>query len=228
MVRDHLGPDYDVATHFTPRYNPWDQRVCLVPDGDLFAAINAGSASIVTDTIARITPEGIRLDSGRDLLADVIVTATGLELQLMSGVAFSLDGEPISLAGRLQYKGMMFDGVPNLCSTFGYTNASWTLKADLTAIYMCRLLNTMKKRGLRQATPYNDDPTMKSEAFLDFTSGYVQRAAASLPIQGERKPWKLNQNYALDVMALKFGSVDDAMRFSNPVRMETRPLVEAR
>ena len=222
MVRDHLGPDYDVATHFTPRYNPWDQRVCLVPDGDLFTAINAGTASIVTDTIARITPDGIHLDSGKDLPADVIVTATGLELQLMSGVAFSLDGKPIELAGRLQYKGMMFDGVPNLSSTFGYTNASWTLKADLTAIYMCRLLNTMKKRGLRQATPFNNDPTMKSESFLDFTSGYVQRAAAALPTQGERKPWKLNQNYALDVLALKFGSIDDGMRFSNPVQARAR------
>ncbi|RZL84636.1 MAG: NAD(P)/FAD-dependent oxidoreductase, partial [Sphingomonas sp.] len=222
MVRDHLGPDYDVATHFTPRYNPWDQRVCLVPDGDLFTAINAGTASIVTDTIARITPDGIHLDSGKDLPADVIVTATGLELQLMSGVAFSLDGKPIELAGRLQYKGMMFDGVPNLSSTFGYTNASWTLKADLTAMYVCRLLNTMTKRRLRQATPHNDDPTMKNEAFLNFTSGYVQRAAAALPAQGERKPWKLNQNYALDLMALKFGSVDDAMVFSNPIRVAQR------
>ncbi len=222
MVRDQLGPDYDVATHFTPRYNPWDQRVCLVPDGDLFTAINAGTASIVTDTIAQITPDGIHLDSGKDLPADVIVTATGLELQLMSGVAFSLDGKPIELAGRLQYKGMMFDGVPNLSSTFGYTNASWTLKADLTAVYVCRLLNTMTKRGLRQATPHNDDPTMKNEAFLDFTSGYVQRAAAALPTQGERKPWKLNQNYALDLMALKFGSVDDAMVFSNPAKAKSR------
>ena len=216
MVRDQLGPDYDVATHFTPRYNPWDQRVCLVPDGDLFAAINAGKASIVTDTIARFTPTGIRLDSGRDLPADIIVTATGLELQLMSGIAFSVDGQPIELAGRLQYKGMMFDGVPNLSSTFGYTNASWTLKADLTATYVCRLLNTMTKRGLRQATPHNDDPSMKRESFVDFTSGYVQRASGSLPAQGERKPWKLNQNYALDVIALKLGSVDDAMVFSNP------------
>ncbi len=219
MVRDQLGPDYDVATHFTPRYNPWDQRVCLVPDGDLFTAINAGTASIVTDTIARITPDGIHLDSGKDLPADVIVTATGLELQLMSGVAFSLDGKPIELAGRLQYKGMMFDGVPNLSSTFGYTNASWTLKADLTAMYVCRLLNTMTKRGLRQATPTNGDPSMKQEAFLDFTSGYVKRAAAALPVQGERKPWKLNQNYALDLLALKFGSVDDSMVFSNSNRV---------
>lgn len=216
MVREHLGDDYDIATHFTPRYNPWDQRVCLVPDGDLFAAINAGKASIVTDTIERFTPEGISLSSGKNLPADIIVTATGLELQLLSGVAFSLDGHPIEMAGRLQYKGMMFDGVPNLSSTFGYTNASWTLKADLTALYVCRLLNTMRKRGMRQATPVNDDPAMGSEPFLEFTSGYVERAAAILPKQGARKPWRLNQNYALDLMALKFGSVDDAMVFSNP------------
>ncbi len=223
MVREQLGPDYDVATHFTPRYHPWDQRVCLVPDGDLFTAITGGGASIVTDTIDRFTPEGIRLSSGAELAADVIVTATGLELQLMSGVAFSMDGKPIELAGRLQYKGMMFDGVPNLSSTFGYTNASWTLKADLTSMYVCRLLNTMAKRGLRQATPHNDDPSMATEPFLDFSSGYVQRANAMLPKQGERKPWKLNQNYALDIMALKFGSVDDAMIFSNPVRREKQP-----
>jgi monooxygenase len=217
MVRERLGSDYDVATHFTPRYNPWDQRVCLVPDGDLFAAINAGSALIVTDTIARITPEGIALDSGRILPADVIVTATGLTLQLMSGVAFSVDGRPVDLAGRLQYKGMMFNDIPNLSSTFGYTNASWTLKADLTAVYICRLLNTMTRRGMRQATPHNDDPTMKMEPLLEFNSGYVRRAAGALPVQGNRKPWKLHQNYALDILDLKFGSIDDAMIFSNSV-----------
>ena len=217
MVRDHLGPDYDVATHFTPRYNPWDQRVCLVPDGDLFTAINAGKASIVTDTIARITPEGIHLDSGNDLPADVIVTATGLELQLMSGVAFSLDGQPIELAGRLQYKGMMFDGIPNLSSTFGYTNASWTLKADLTCGYVCRLLNTMKKRGLRQATPRVGGADLAPAPFLDFTSGYVTRAMAKFPKQGSKAPWRVHQNYARDLLALKYGSVDDGMEFSNPV-----------
>ena len=217
MVREHLGPDYDVATHFTPRYNPWDQRMCLVPDADLFEAIKAGSASVETATIDRFTPAGIRLSSGKELPADVIVTATGLELQLLSGVAFSLDGRPIDLAGTLHYKGMMYDGVPNLASVFGYTNASWTLKADLTAMYVCRLLNTMTRRGLRQATPHNADPTMATEPFLDFSSGYVQRAADKLPRQGVKKPWKLNQNYALDIMALKFGSVDDSMVFSNPV-----------
>jgi len=216
MVREHLGPDYDVATHFTPRYNPWDQRLCLVPDADLFDAINDGKADVVTDTIDRFVPEGIRLSSGKTLPADIIVTATGLDLQLMSGVDFTVDGAPIDLGKALQYKGMMFSDVPNLTYTFGYTNASWTLKADLVAAYACRLLNTMKKRGMRQATPHNSDPTMGIEPFVDFSSGYIQRAADRLPKQGSKKPWRLNQNYALDVIALKFGSVDDSMVFSNP------------
>ncbi len=222
MVREHLGPDYDVATHFTPRYNPWDQRLCLVPDPDLFGAITAGKASVETATIERFTPTGIRLASGKELPADIIVTATGLELQLLSGVAFTLDDSPVDLAKTLHYKGMMYEGVPNLASVFGYTNASWTLKADLTAMYVCRLLNTMKRRGLRQATPRNDDPTMGTEPFLDFSSGYVQRAAGKLPQQGTKKPWKLNQNYALDIMALKYGSVDDSMIFSNPLPVKAR------
>ena len=216
MVREHLGPDYDVATHFTPRYNPWDQRLCLVPDADLFASLKGGRAEVVTDTIDRFVPEGVRLSSGKVLPADVIVTATGLELSLMGGVPMSVDGVAVDPATRLQYKGMMFSDVPNMAFTFGYTNASWTLKADLVAKYVCRLLNTMKKRGVRIATPHNDDPTLGEEAFVDFSSGYIQRAADRLPKQGTRKPWKLNQNYALDVMALKFGSVDDAMVFSNP------------
>ena len=215
MVREHLGPNYDVATHFTPRYNPWDQRLCLVPDADLFAAIKAGDAAVVTDTIDRFVPEGIRLSSGETLPADVIVTATGLELSLMGGVPFTVDGAPVNLAEKLQYKGMMYSDVPNLAFTFGYTNASWTLKADLVAKYVCRLLNVMRKRGVAIATPHNDDPTLQSEAFVDFSSGYIQRVADRLPKQGSRKPWKLNQNYALDVMALRFGSVDDAMVFAN-------------
>jgi len=220
MVREHLGPDYDVDKHFTPRYNPWDQRLCLVPDADLFDAINGGNAKVVTDTIERFVPEGIRLNSGEVIEADVIVTATGLDLQLMSGVDFSMDGAPIDLSTALQYKGMMFSDVPNLTYTFGYTNASWTLKADLVATYSCRLLNTMKKRGMRQATPRNDDPTMATEPFVDFSSGYIQRAADRLPKQGAKKPWRLNQNYALDVIALRFGSVDDSMEFSNPGTLE--------
>ena len=216
MVRDHLGPDYDVDTHFTPRYNPWDQRLCLVPDADLFTSIKAGTSSVATGTIEAFTAGGIRLHSGEELPADIIVTATGLELQLLSDVRFSKDGEPIDLSKALQYKGMMFSDVPNLAYTFGYTNASWTLKADLVAMYVCRLLNTMKKRGLRQATPHNSDASMATEPFVDFTSGYIQRAEHKLPRQGSRKPWKLNQNYALDVLALRLGSVDGDMVFGNP------------
>ena len=216
MVREQLGPDYDVATHFTPSYNPWDQRLCLVPDADLFASIRDGRAEVVTDTIARFTPQGIRLSSGRDLPADVIVTATGLEVKLLSGAAFTVDGAPVRMADRLQYKGMMFSDVPNLSFTFGYTNASWTLKADLVAMYVCRLLNTMQRRGLRQATPRIGAEGMEAEPFLNFSSGYIQRALAELPRQGVKKPWRLNQNYALDVMALRFGSVDDSMEFSHP------------
>lgn len=216
MVRDHLGPEYDVATHFTPRYNPWDQRLCLVPDADLFAALKRGDASVVTDTIETFDESGIRLASGEHLDADVVVTATGLELQLLSDIRFSKDGVPIDLSRAIQYKGMMFSDVPNLAYTFGYTNASWTLKADLVAMYVCRLLNTMRKRGLRQATPHSDDASMMTEPFVDFTSGYIQRAEHKLPKQGSRKPWKLNQNYALDVLALRLGSVDDDMRFDNP------------
>ncbi|MDB5695243.1 MAG: FAD-containing monooxygenase EthA [Sphingomonas bacterium] len=222
MVREHLGPDYDVATHFTPRYNPWDQRLCLVPDADLFTAIRNGRAEVVTDTIERFVPEGIQLSSGRTIPADVIVTATGLELSLMGGVPFTVDGAPVNLADKLQYKGMMFSDVPNLAFTFGYTNASWTLKADLVAKYVCRLLNTMRKRQTAIVTPHNEDPTMAAEAFVDFSSGYIQRAADRLPKQGSKRPWKLNQNYALDVLAMKFGSVDDAMVYSNPGQERTR------
>ncbi|WP_375420318.1 flavin-containing monooxygenase [uncultured Sphingomonas sp.] len=216
MVREHLGPDYDIATHFTPRYNPWDQRMCLVPDADLFQAIKTKRAGVATGTIERFTPCGILLTSGEEIAADVIVTATGLEMQLMSDVRFSIDGAPVDLSKALQYKGMMYSDVPNLAYTFGYTNASWTLKADLVAKYVARLLNTMKKRGMRQVTPRIGDAAMEPEPFVDFSSGYIQRAAHILPKQGSRKPWKLNQNYALDVVSLKFGSVDDDMVFSSP------------
>lgn len=215
MVREHLGPDYDVATHFTPRYNPWDQRLCLVPDADLFAAIKAGDASVATGTIARFGAAGIVLADGRELPADVVVTATGLELQLMSDVPLTLDGVAVDPAKSFNYKGMMFSDIPNLASVFGYTNASWTLKADLTAAYVCRLLNTMAKRGMRQCTPRVQGP-LNAAPFLDFTSGYVQRAIDRFPKQGDRAPWLVHQNYAKDVIALRYGSVDDEMVFSNP------------
>jgi monooxygenase len=215
MVRCELGHDYDVATHFTPRYNPWDQRLCLVPDADLFAAIRAGAADVVTDRIDRFVADGLLLESGRTLAADLVVTATGLEVRLMGGVPVSVDGEPVDWSKRLTYKGMMFECVPNLALAFGYTNASWTLKADLTAMYVTRLLNAMAKRGMRQVTP-QPAGVVSAAPFIDFTSGYVQRAIDALPRQGGRKPWRVNQNYTRDLLALRFGSIDQEMAFSNP------------
>lgn len=216
MVRDRLGAGHDIETHFTPRYDPWDQRLCLVPDADLFDAIKAGTASVVTDRIERFDATGIVLESGRHLDADIIVTATGLEMKLLGGIAIDVDGRPFAPAQSYNYKGMMFSDVPNLALSFGYTNASWTLKADLTAAYVCRLLNTMRARGMRQATPRVTDPDLTAEPFLDFTSGYVQRAIDRLPKQGSKPPWRVNQSYTRDLLALRYGSVDDAMEFSNP------------
>ncbi|WP_304176207.1 NAD(P)/FAD-dependent oxidoreductase [Phenylobacterium aquaticum] len=219
MVREQLGPDYDVDTHFTPTYNPWDQRLCLVPDADLFAALKAGSASVVTDHIAAFTPTGIKLKSGQDLDADIIVTATGLVLKALNGLELTVDGRRVEAAKTLSYKGMMYSDVPNLASSFGYTNASWTLKCDLTCGYVCRLLNHMDRTGQRQATPRRTDPSIGEQPWLDFSSGYVQRAMESFPKQGTKAPWKLDQNYAVDLMNLKFAGVEDGvMEFSNPAR----------
>ncbi len=217
MVRAQLGPDYDIETHFTPRYNPWDQRLCLVPDADLFEALKSGAASVVTDQIETFTATGLKLKSGAELAADIVVTATGLNLQVLNGMSLTVDGRKVEPAKTLSYKGMMYSDVPNLASSFGYTNASWTLKCDLTCEYVCRLLNHMKKTGLRQATPRNTDPNMGELPWLDFSSGYVTRGIAAFPKQGDRAPWKLHQNYALDLMNLKYASVaDGVMEFSNP------------
>jgi monooxygenase len=216
-VRAELGPDYDIAAHFTPRYNPWDQRLCLVPDADLFEAIRTGSADVVTDAIERFTAKGIRLASGRELLADIVVTATGLEMKLAGGVDFMVDGVRADLTKRFSYKGMMFEGAPNLAASFGYTNASWTLKADLTAGYLCRLLNHMRRRGFTECRPVNADPTLKALPWLDFSSGYIRRALDRLPLQGSKVPWRVRQNYFLDLMAFRFGRLaDGVMRFSKP------------
>ena len=216
-VRARLGPDYDVATHFTPRYNPWEQRLCLVPDGDLFHAIRSKRASVVTDHIETFTEKGLKLKSGAEIEADLIVTATGLNLQVLGGLELTVDGERVDLSKTLNYKGMMFSGVPNLASSFGYTNASWTLKCDLTCEYVCRLLNHMARRGLRQCTPRNDDPTVTAEPWVDFSSGYFQRSLDKFSKQGSKLPWKLHQNYARDLLALRYGKVDDgAMKFSSP------------
>lgn len=210
-VRKALGPDYDIGTHFTPRYNPWDQRLCLVPNGDLFEAIKAGRVDVVTDQIETFTEKGLALRSGRELEADVVVTATGLNLQLLGGMQLSVDGRAVDLADSLNYKGMMFSDVPNMASSFGYTNASWTLKCDLTCEYVCRLINHMDKHGYRQCTPRNLDPSLAEEPWIDFSSGYVQRSLHKLPKQGSRLPWKLHQNYAFDIMMLRYGRVDDGV-----------------
>jgi cation diffusion facilitator CzcD-associated flavoprotein CzcO len=223
MVRQELGPGYDVATHFTPRYNPWDQRMCLVPDSDLFAAIRAGKASVVTDGIATFTETGLRLRSGRELAADVIVTATGLNMKLLSGIDLVVDGAPVDLSRTMTYKGMMCSDVPNLALASGYTNASWTLKSELTARYVCRLLNYMARYGIRQCTPRRRDPSVREEPILSFTSGYVQRALASLPRQGSKSPWKLHQNYLLDLLLLRFGRLNDGtMEFRRTRRVARR------
>ncbi len=210
-VRHALGPDYDIGTHFTPRYNPWQQRLCLVPDGDLFKSIKDGRASVVTSTIETFTPKGIRLSDGSELEADLIVTATGLNLQVLGGMQVSVDGRSVDFASTLNYKGMMYSDVPNMASSFGYTNASWTLKCDLTCEYVCRLINYMDKRGYKQCTPRNVDPEVRQENWLDFTSGYVQRSVAKMPKQGSKRPWKLYQNYALDIVSLRLGKVNDGV-----------------
>ena len=215
FARQALGADYDVATHFTPRYNPWDQRLCLVPDADLFHAIRSGRASVVTDTIETFTETGIRLASGRELPADIVVTATGLKLNLLGDVAVFRDGARVDPASCLTYKGMMLSDVPNLAAVFGYTNASWTLKADLIAGYVCRLLAHMRRHGYAIAMPGRDG-VAAAAPFLDgFSSGYVQRALPMLPKQGTEAPWRAHQNYLRDIRTLRFAPIaDGVMRFT--------------
>jgi monooxygenase len=206
-----LGPDYDIGTHFTPRYNPWDQRLCLVPDGDLFKSINEKRASVVTNEIDSFTRKGVRLKDGSELDADIVVTATGLNLQVLGGMEVSVDGRAVDFAKTLNYKGMMYSDVPNLASAFGYTNASWTLKCDLTCEYICRLINYMDRHGYKQCVARNLDPTVAEVPWIDFSSGYVQRSIAKMPKQGSRRPWRLYQNYALDIVTLRFGKIDDGV-----------------
>jgi monooxygenase len=216
-VRRQLPAGYDVDTHFTPRYNPWDQRLCLVPDGDLFRAISDGTASIATDTIDRFTPTGVRLTSGEELPADIVVTATGLELLFLGGIDLAVDGRPLDVGDTLVYRGMMLEGVPNLAIAVGYTNASWTLKCDLTCQYVTRLLSHMRAAGLRQCMPVNDDPSIGRQPLLGLRSGYVVRSQDRFPKQGARFPWRVYQSYLRDYRALHTkGITDDAMRFSNP------------
>jgi monooxygenase len=210
-VRMALGPDYDIATHFTPRYNPWDQRLCLVPDGDLFKAIKEDRASVVTKEIDSFSASGIKLKDGSELAADIIVTATGLVLQVLGGMEVAVDGRTVDFSKTLNYKGMMYSDVPNLASSFGYTNASWTLKCDLTCEYVCRLINYMDRHGYKKCMPHNVDPTITELPSLNFSSGYVQRSVAQMPKQGSKRPWRLYQNYALDILTLRLGKVDDGV-----------------
>ena len=206
-VKKELGAD--ALDHFTPSYNPWDQRLCLVPDSDLFSAIRSGKASIVTDQIETFTENGLELKSGEMLDADIIVTATGLILKLMAGLKLIVDGETIDLSKTLAYKGMMYSDVPNAASAFGYTNASWTLKCDLTAEYVCRLLKYMDKNDFQIAVPRIKDSLIEAEPVLDFNSGYVLRALETLPRQGSKTPWRLHQNYVKDLKLMRYGRIDD-------------------
>ncbi|TXM72604.1 NAD(P)/FAD-dependent oxidoreductase [Methylobacterium sp. WL69] len=220
-IREQLGPDYDVGRHFTPRYKPWDQRLCLVPDGDLFAAIRTGRASVVTDTITRFTEDGLELSSGKTLPADIVVTATGLTMKLMGGVRISVDGVAPDPAERYLYKGMMLSDVPNLALALGYTNASWTLKCELTADYVCRLLRRMDRRGEAWCVPRRGTAT-GAEPLIGFSSGYVARARHLMPKQGTASPWKLHQNYVLDLAGLRYGRLDDGAMVFGGRRTDTR------
>ena len=230
-IRAHLGPEYDVAKHFTPAYNPWDQRLCLVPDADLFAAIKSGDASVETDQIETFTATGIKLKSGKELPADVIVTATGLKLIALGGMQVSVDGRAVKPGDCLAYKGMMFSGIPNLAVSFGYINASWTLRSDLIAYYVGRILNHMKATGTAIATPIPAADVTPERLAMDLSSGYVQRGADAVPKSGNRAPWKVTANYALDTMELRFGKIDDGeLVFSKPVAKaaaEPIPFAEA-
>lgn len=221
MVRKEMGPDYDVDTHFSPRYNPWDQRLCLVPNGDFFEAIKAGRSSIVTDRIDTFTENGLRLASGTELEADIIVTATGLNLVLLGGADVLVDDRPVRISDTFSYMGMMYSGIPNLVTTFGYINASWTLRADLTAEYACRIINHMDETGHRQCTPQlrPDEQDMQARPWItEFSSGYMQRVMHLFPKQGNKAPWLNTQNYVEDRKLLGERPVDDGvLRFSNPM-----------
>jgi cation diffusion facilitator CzcD-associated flavoprotein CzcO len=213
LIRE-LPPDFDVATHFTPPYDPWDQRLCVVPDGDLFAAVRSGRASVVTGQIERFTPKGVLLrpDDGRpgeELAADVVVTATGLVVQVLGGARLEVDGRVVDPAQTVGYKGMMFSGLPNMAMAMGYTNASWTLKCDLIAEYVVRLLDHMDRRGYRSVTPVEPPPSVPRRPFIDLTSGYIQRALAHIPSQGGRAPWRVHQNWLLDRRLYRRSPLED-------------------
>ena len=217
MVKEELGEEYDVEKHFTPSYKPWDQRMCLVPDGDLFESIKKGDASVVTDHIDKFNEDGILLKSGEGLKADIIITATGIELNVLADIAINIDGKRVEPHNHLSYKGMMLGGVPNLAFSFGYVNASWTLRADLTAEYVCRLINQMDKESVSVCMPQEDPSAEAEDDYIDFTSGYVQRALDRLPQQGKKAPWRNYQNYLLDIFYVRIWKLKDStLRFYNP------------
>ncbi len=209
-VRAQLGADFDVERHFGPRYQPWDQRLCLAPDGDFFKAIAAGRATVKTDEIERFTEDGILLRSGERLSADLVITATGLVMQLLGDIAIQVDGAPRRLNECLSYKGVMYSGIPNLASAFGYTNASWTLKAELICEYVCRLLRHMERHGCQRCLPRPPE-SLETQDFLEFSSGYVRRALDGLPRQGKRRPWRAYQNYLKDLVMLRYGRLEDGV-----------------
>jgi monooxygenase len=214
-IKRRLPAGYAVDTHFNPRYNPWDQRLCAVPDGDLFEAISSGRASVATDRIDTFTENGIRLASGDELPADIIVTATGLNLLALGGIELTVDGDEVALPRTMAYKAMMLSDVPNFAYAFGYTNSSWTLKVDIVCEYLCRLLLYMDEHGYDSCMPHNDDPTVTTLPLLDFGAGYVQRSVHLFPRQGSRHPWSVAMSYAQDVQNLRGGAIEEpALRFS--------------
>ena len=214
-AKRNLPAGFDIDTHFNPPYNPWDQRLCVVPNADLFASLSDGSASVVTDRVKTFTETGVELESGKQIEADLIVTATGLNLVAIGGMELTVDGQEIDLSKTVGYKGMMFSGVPNMAVALGYTNASWTLKCDLCSHYMCRLVNYMDEHGYTQAMPLEPDPSLPRQPFIDFNSGYVLRSIHKFPKQGPHAPWRLYQNYPRDIRLLKSGPLqDEGIRFS--------------
>jgi cation diffusion facilitator CzcD-associated flavoprotein CzcO len=213
FIRDRMAPELppgiDADVHFKPTYEPWDQRVCLVPDNDLFRAMRAGRVSVVTDHVSRLTRTGVLLASGQELPADIIVTATGLKLLACGGIKLRVDGSDINLGEAFSYKGVMLSNVPNFALSTGYTNASWTLRSELSAAYVCRLFDYMDRRGYTRCVPRCDTTSIEGRPLLGLTSGYVQRGAGQFPKQGQNAPWVMPQNYILDLLNLHFGSVDD-------------------
>ncbi|SFU14910.1 flavin-containing monooxygenase [Pseudomonas marincola] len=214
-IAAHLPQDFPIDTHFKPSYNPWDQRLCLVPNGDLFTALREQSASIVTDRISSFTPTGITLESGQSLDADIVVSATGLKLVACGGVQLTVDGAPVTIGQTYSYKGLMLSGIPNAAVCVGYTNASWTLRADLSSEFVCRLINYMSRKNYDQCRPQIDPSEMDQRPLLDMTSGYILRAVEQFPKQGKQQPWQQNQNYLQDLLSMKFTTLDDkALKFS--------------